>query len=137
MSVVVAKFAEANDTIVPLPWPVDPAEVKSDNVCASKDTIDGIFHLTKKVLYPMPRISIDGQSQELAVGEAILKSCEELGVPFGCQAGSCGTCVVIIESGMENLAPMNDLESDMGLKDNERLACQARINDGEVVASWL
>jgi ferredoxin len=84
----------------------------------------------------MPRISIDGQSQELAVGEAIQASCEELGVPFGCQAGSCGTCVIIIESGMENLAPMNDLESDMGLKDNERLACQATIQDGDVVASW-
>jgi len=84
----------------------------------------------------MPKITIDGQFRELAPGDAILASCEELGVPFGCQAGNCGTCVIVIESGMENLAPKNDLEEDMGLRDNERLACQARIQDGDVSATW-
>tara|TARA_R110001592_G_scaffold48182_6_gene152026 strand:+ start:1009 stop:1263 length:255 start_codon:yes stop_codon:yes gene_type:complete len=84
----------------------------------------------------MPKITIDGQSRELAADEAIQASCDDLGVPFGCQAGSCGTCVIIIEQGMENLHPRNELEEDMGLKDNERLACQARIKDGEVVATW-
>jgi ferredoxin len=73
---------------------------------------------------------------ELAPGEPILSSCEELGVPFGCQAGNCGTCVIVIESGMENLEPKNEQEEDMGLRDNERLACQARIKDGLVVATW-
>lgn len=84
----------------------------------------------------MPKITIDGQSIDLKPGDAIQASCDELGVPFGCQAGSCGTCVIIIESGMENLGPKNELEEDMGLKDNERLACQARMGDGDVVASW-
>lgn len=84
----------------------------------------------------MPTITIDGQSRELTEGEAIQASCEALGVPFGCQAGSCGTCVISIESGMENLEPRNELEEDMGLRDNERLACQARIRAGEVVATW-
>ena len=84
----------------------------------------------------MPKITIDGQSKELNAGDAIQASCDELGVPFGCQAGSCGTCVIIIESGMENLGPKNELEEDMGLNDNERLACQACIGAGDVVASW-
>jgi ferredoxin len=84
----------------------------------------------------MPRITIDGKFKDLEPGEPILAACEELGVPFGCQAGSCGTCVIVIESGLENLHPPNHAEDDMGLRSNERLACQARIREGEVVASW-
>ena len=30
----------------------------------------------------------------------------------------------------------NHLEEDMGLRANERLACQARIREGEVCATW-
>lgn len=85
---------------------------------------------------PMPRITIDGKFKDLEEGEPILSACEALGVPFGCQAGSCGTCVIVVESGMDNLHPMNHLEEDMGLRGNERLACQARIKGGEVVATW-
>lgn len=84
----------------------------------------------------MPRITIDGKFKDLEPGEPILTACEELGVPFGCQAGSCGTCVIVVESGLENLFPPNHAEEDMGLRRNERLACQARIREGEVVASW-
>lgn len=84
----------------------------------------------------MPTITIDGQSRDLDAGAPIQAACDELGVPFGCQAGSCGTCVITVETGMENLMPPNELEEDMGLKDNERLACQARIDKGDVVATW-
>lgn len=84
----------------------------------------------------MPRIIIDGKFRDLEDGAPILAACEELGVPLGCQAGSCGTCVIVIESGMENLHALNDLEEDMGLRHNERLACQARIRSGEVAATW-
>lgn len=84
----------------------------------------------------MARITIDGKFKDLEEGEPILAACEELGVPFGCQAGSCGTCVIVVESGLENLHQPNHLEADMGLCHNERLACQARIRSGEVVASW-
>lgn len=84
----------------------------------------------------MPRITIDGKSKDLEAGEPILAACEVLGVPFGCQAGSCGTCVIVVESGMENLHERNHLEENMGLRANERLACQARIREGEVCATW-
>lgn len=84
----------------------------------------------------MPRITIDGKSIDLEPGAPIMAACEELGVPFGCQAGSCGTCVIVVESGMGNLHAPNDMEEDMSLRANERLACQARIREGEVVATW-
>jgi len=84
----------------------------------------------------MPQITIDGKGEKLSEGEPIKAACEALGVPFGCEAGSCGTCVITIESGMENLLPKNDMEIDMRLRDNERLACQARIGAGDVSATW-
>ena len=84
----------------------------------------------------MPRITIDGKSYELDEGEPIKVACEMLGVPFGCEAGSCGTCVITLESGLEHLLPKNAMEIDMRLRDNERLACQARIGAGDVTATW-
>ncbi len=84
----------------------------------------------------MPRMTVDGKSEELTEGEPIKAACENLGVPFGCEAGTCGTCVIVVESGMENLMPKNDMEMDMRLRDNERLACQARIGAGDVSATW-
>lgn len=84
----------------------------------------------------MARITIDGKSQEVDAGAPIQMACEALGVPFGCQAGNCGTCVIQVESGMEHLWPKNDLEKDMRLREHERLACQARVQDGDVVATW-
>ncbi len=84
----------------------------------------------------MAKLVIDGQEAELPDGAAIMDSAETLGVPFGCQAGQCATCVIIVEEGMENLAPKNAAEEDMGLRDNERLACQATIRSGTVKATW-
>jgi ferredoxin len=84
----------------------------------------------------MARIIIDGKAMELGEGEPIKVACEMLGVPFGCEAGTCGTCVIVVESGLENLQPRNAMELDMRLRGNERLACQARIGTGEVTATW-
>ena len=84
----------------------------------------------------MAKITIDGQTRELPDGAPILDTCELLGVPFGCQAGQCATCVIRVQQGMENLEPMNGAELEMGLGKGERLACQARIKAGEVVATW-
>jgi ferredoxin len=53
-------------------------------------------------------------------------------LPFGCRDGECGTCVVLIESGMEFLSDMTDKEKVV-MKDIEetnakaRLACQMKI----------
>lgn len=70
---------------------------------------------------------------ELADGAPIKETCEELGVPFACEEGVCGTCVIEIEEGMENLSPFTQEEEDfLGEMGTERLACQCKIRSGLV-----
>lgn len=51
--------------------------------------------------------------------------------------GRCTTCKIIVVAGMENLSPLNEREEiyrKVGrLKPNERLSCQAKILDGELI----
>jgi len=84
----------------------------------------------------MATIIIDGEEKQVADGSPIMDACDDLGVPFACRVGICGTCVITILEGMENLAPKTQGEEDMGLADDQRLACQAVINSGTVVASY-
>ena len=60
-------------------------------------------------------------------------------LPFGCRDGECGTCVVMIESGMEYLSDITDKEKAVMKMLNEpspkaRLSCQMKIvkHDGLV-----
>jgi ferredoxin len=53
-------------------------------------------------------------------------------LPFGCRDGECGTCVVMIESGMEFMSPVTDKEKAVLKTLNEsnpkaRLACQMKV----------
>jgi ferredoxin len=53
-------------------------------------------------------------------------------LPFGCRDGECGTCVVMIESGMEYMSPVTDKEKAVLKTLNEsnpkaRLACQMKV----------
>lgn len=84
----------------------------------------------------MASIEIDGEVETLRDGDPILDACYGLGVPFGCQAGECATCVVEVAEGMENLEPPNHAEQAMGLAPHQRLACQARIKSGHVRLRW-
>lgn len=84
----------------------------------------------------MAILVIDNESIEVPDNSPILEACEDLGVPFGCQAGECATCVIQIQKGMENLAEMTTPEKIMGLSGNERLACQAVIRSGTVWATY-
>lgn len=66
-------------------------------------------------------------------GSPIKEVCEESGVPFACEEGVCGTCVIEVEEGMENLSPFTQEEEDfLGEMGCERLACQCRIKSGSV-----
>lgn len=65
-------------------------------------------------------------------GEAIMSACNQLGVPFMCRRGKCGTCKIKIISGGENLSIRNIAEDMLGLEENERLACRCHIKEGEV-----
>lgn len=69
-------------------------------------------------------------------GEAIKEYAEDLGVPFGCKQGLCGTCKIRVIEGMENLSNLNQEEIDMNLEDDERLACQCKIKKGTVIIDF-
>jgi ferredoxin len=70
---------------------------------------------------------------ELSAGSSIKEACEQRGLPFACSEGVCGTCVIEILSGMENLSKYTQEEEDFfGELENERLACMCKINDGTV-----
>ena len=75
---------------------------------------------------------------ELPDGSAIAEICEEAGVPFACTEGVCGTCVIEIKKGEENLSPQTQEEIDFLGEgtDDERLACQCKIQQGEVTVSF-
>lgn len=58
-------------------------------------------------------------------------------IPYGCENGICGTCLITISSGKENLSPIEETEQQtleaMGQMDGEhRLACQCRVS-GDIV----
>jgi len=77
------------------------------------------------------RFENSGEEAELPDGEPIAQVCEEQGVPFACTEGVCGTCVIEVCSGMENLSPFTQEEKDfLGEQDKERLACQCKIKGG-------
>lgn len=68
---------------------------------------------------------------EVADGEPIATACEEAGVPFACTEGVCGTCVIEVTEGMDNLTPFTQEEMDfLGDQDKERLACQCNMKSG-------
>ncbi len=79
----------------------------------------------------------DGDEVEIEDGTSIKDACEENGVPFACEEGICGTCVIEVEEGMENLSPFTEEEEDfIGDACNERLACQCKIKGGCVKISF-
>ncbi len=70
---------------------------------------------------------------DLPDGSPISEPCEQAGVPFACTEGVCGTCVIEVTEGMENLSEFNEAEADfLGDLDYERLACQCKIKHGTV-----
>ena len=72
-----------------------------------------------------------GEEHEVTDGEPIAPVCEEAGVPFACTEGVCGTCVIEVSEGMENLSPFTQEEQDfLGELGHERLACQCKMRGG-------
>lgn len=94
----------------------------------------------------MPKVTIlpVELSAEIAPGESLLEAGGQAGVEMvaGCCDCSCGTCVVAIVQGMENLAPATPEELAVlgatGLDPaRHRLACTARVLRGEVILRQL
>jgi len=90
----------------------------------------------------MPKVTVlpANVSAEVPAGELLLEAGEKAGVEMeaGCFNCSCGTCVVEVVSGMENLEEPTPEELDVldsWNKDPEkyRLTCVVKIKQGEVV----
>ncbi len=80
----------------------------------------------------------NGEEVELPENSPIAEACEEAGVPFACTEGVCGTCVIEIKEGKENLSKPTQEEMDFlgeGTT-HERLACQCCIKQGCVRISF-
>lgn len=73
-----------------------------------------------------------GKSVEIKAGESIREAVEKLGVPFGCEDGICGTCMIDIIDGEENLSELTEQEKDLMRDRKHRLACQCKIKKGDV-----
>jgi ferredoxin len=89
----------------------------------------------------MPKVTVlpANLSAEVEPGELLLEAGEKAGIEMeaGCFNCSCGTCVVEVVSGMENLDPPTDEELDVldaWSKDPEkyRLTCCVKVQKGEV-----
>jgi len=83
----------------------------------------------------MAILKTDTKQVEVSDGDSIIDACEELGVPFGCTSGVCGTCMTTVLEGMENLCERTENEVAMGVSPPERLMCQCYIKEGVVTLS--
>lgn len=56
---------------------------------------------------------------------------------FACHEGTCGSCLVHVREGMENLEEPNEIEKaaleNFGAEKDQRLMCQAVIKGGRIV----
>lgn len=88
----------------------------------------------------MATLAFDHNKEEVELPDdsPIAEVCEEAGVPFACTEGVCGTCVIEIKEGKENLSPPTKEEEDFLGEGtcHERLACQCRIQKGRVRVSF-
>ena len=82
----------------------------------------------------MAILKTDNLQISVAEGDKIIYACEQLNIPFGCKDGSCGTCLIKIIQGMENLSPRAAAEqAEIPLAADQRLACQCRLMKGTVL----
>ncbi|HLD79216.1 MAG TPA: 2Fe-2S iron-sulfur cluster-binding protein [Candidatus Nanoarchaeia archaeon] len=84
----------------------------------------------------MALVKTNDTNIEVVDGHPIRDACEELGVLFGCREGLCGTCMINIVEGEENLSELTEEEVAMDRDREHRLACQAKINKGEVTIKF-
>lgn len=80
----------------------------------------------------MAKLIISSQEFELPDGTVIYPPCEKNGLSLNCSTGVCGSCLIEILSGAENISPLTPEEQSFGLDKSRRLACQCRILKGIV-----
>ena len=73
---------------------------------------------------------------EVINGEKIQEACRKLNVPFSCETGVCGTCMIDIVKGEDNLSELTEEEKALKRDKRHRLACQCKIYSGEVTINF-
>ena len=77
-------------------------------------------------------ITKDNKSEKVKEGKNIRDACEKLGVPFNCKDGICGTCMIDVLEGEENLSELTEQENDLARDKTHRLACQCQLKKGKI-----
>ncbi len=82
----------------------------------------------------MPSIKVKETKKEVEVpeGARLRDYCDELGIPVSCTDGICGTCMVDVLKGEENLSDLTQQELDLERDEFHRLACQCKVKKGNV-----
>jgi|TARA_B100000315_G_C14418091_1_gene514212 ferredoxin len=82
----------------------------------------------------MAKIISNKANEEISLpkGSEISNACKKLGVSFNCKNGVCGTCMINIKEGKENLSKLTKQEHNLARNKEHRLACQCKIKKGTV-----
>lgn len=85
----------------------------------------------------------DGLRAQVPEGTLLSSAAAEAGasLPFGCRAGTCGTCALWVEQGLATLDPPGFVEDDtlavIGREGHRaRLGCQLIVRSGDLRVSW-
>ena len=90
---------------------------------------------------PTIEFAMDGKTVEAAHDERLLDVCnrEGISIPFGCQEGNCGTCLVRVTKGIETLGEPGEQEKTTlaiyATEPEHRLTCQCRAK-GDLTLDW-
>jgi ferredoxin len=77
-----------------------------------------------------------GEEVEVEDGGNLAKACEKFGLVTACEDGLCGTCMVNIIDGEENLSELTPQEKDLERDKKHRLGCQCKIKKGTVTVDF-
>lgn len=88
----------------------------------------------------MPKVIFiaDNKSTEAPEGELLRETCQrsDFTLPFGCENGVCGTCLIAIKEGADNLTEKTPQEKEtlevLMAYEDQRLACQCHLKGGDV-----
>ena len=93
----------------------------------------------------MPKVKFTDTGDEVEVesGSELRETTKDNGWPiaYGCEDGVCGTCIVNVQEGKENLSEKGEVENQtlemMCMNDGEhRLCCQCKVN-GDVTIKGM
>lgn len=82
---------------------------------------------------PKLKLSADHLELDLPAGKNFREAVQDGGgtILFGCEQGVCGTCLVTVEAGMENIAEKTEQEEQtlqvFAAEPNQRLTCQCEM----------